>query len=65
MLAFLHCLIDDSLDNSEHIYTVRRIIETISENIISERIPSIDEWIETFYSKCKSRMSDPIVEDGS
>lgn len=23
----------------------------------------IDEWLENFYSKCKSRMSDPIVED--
>ncbi len=23
-----------------------------------------DEWLNNFYSKCKSRMSDPIVENG-
>ncbi len=23
-----------------------------------------DEWLNNFYSKCKSRMSDPVVEDG-
>ena len=23
-----------------------------------------DEWLNNFYSKCKSRMSDPVVKDG-
>lgn len=36
--------IDDSLDNSEHIYTVRRIIETIGENILSEEVPAADAF---------------------
>lgn len=23
-----------------------------------------DSWLQSFYSKCKSRLSDPIIEDG-
>lgn len=28
------------------------------------QLSKINSWLEIFYSKCKSRMSDPIVEDG-
>jgi hypothetical protein len=29
------------------------------------QLSKVDSWLEIFYSKCKSRMSAPIVEDGS
>ena len=28
------------------------------------QLSKIDSWLNNFYSKCKSRMSDPVVEEG-
>jgi hypothetical protein len=28
------------------------------------QLSKVNSWLEIFYSKCKSRMSDPAVEDG-
>lgn len=56
-----HChFIDDNLDNSEHIFAVRRIIETIAENIISVKIPATEAF--GIFQKLQSYAQDNFVE---
>jgi hypothetical protein len=56
-----HChFIDDHLDNSEHIYAIRRIIETIGENLISESIPAAEVF--NVFQRLQKHAQDNFVD---